>query len=180
MATLKCTPENPCGVLIIEDDVILQNTFRALAQELYSVGLHAEIVAGVAAARLLIKSCVFEVVLLDLNLEETKGMETIKAMRPLLDCPIFGFTGYYDRALHDVYISHGVEDIFIKTEVSLQLLIRLLKWAASQHRTLLHFKGRAEAAENQLREYAAERTTDEVLRLDPIINGLHEMAATGR
>lgn len=178
MAT-KCTAENPCGVLIIEDDPALQRLFNSLSKELAAIGLQAEIAGSVRAAKPLIGQCVFEVVLLDLNLEETQGVDTLLAIRPLLECPIFGFTGYYDQSLHDVLISHGAEDIFIKTEVSIALLVRLLKWAASQYRTLLFFKERAEKAERLLKEYAAQNP-DETARLDPIIAGLHEMAATSR
>jgi DNA-binding NtrC family response regulator len=182
MAAIKCTADNPCGLLIVEDDSTMQNVLRSYKPEFLEAGLKIEIVATIEDAKFLLAQCIFEVALLDLNLEKTKGVDTLIEFRPLLDCPIFGFTGYYDQALHDVLISHGAEDIFIKTEVSILFLIRLLKWAASQYRTLLFFKVRAEVAENSLRHFRDEaiRTIDETAQLDPIIEGLHQMASTGR
>jgi DNA-binding response OmpR family regulator len=181
---IKCSKSRPCGVMVVEDEKIVIDTLKSFAPQFLEAGLECHFVTSVEEAQELLKFRKFEAALVDLNLVKTKGVDTIKKMRPLLDCPMFGYTGGFDESLRDVAVSNGADDLLIKNEIKIIDLIRLLRWAANQHRTCTFFREKAEEAEKQLRILSDVinkediENSDTVARLDPIIAGLHNMAAT--
>lgn len=76
----------------------------------------------------------YDVIILDLALPETDGIDTIKAIQQFLDnhgknTPIIILTGLEDYALGKQAFSLGIKDFLIKDELQLNDLSRAIKCA---------------------------------------------------
>lgn len=82
--------DNQIHVLYVEDDLI---TAKAISRQLAPEGFVVEHTKTLADAGPLLKSVPFDVLLLDLGLEESGGAETVRRARALTKLPIVVFTG---------------------------------------------------------------------------------------
>ena len=67
----------------------------------------------------------FDVVVLDLNLPNGRGAGTIKAIRPLVSCPLIVYTGTTDRSMVAEVIAAGADDYVMKDAPSVALVHRI-------------------------------------------------------
>jgi two-component system, cell cycle response regulator len=78
---------------------------------------------------------VFDVVLLELSLPDSHGIETIISFREqALVVPIVVLTGLDDEQVAISAIKHGAQDYLIKGQVNSTLIIRSMRYAIERHR----------------------------------------------
>jgi diguanylate cyclase (GGDEF)-like protein len=76
-----------------------------------------------------------EVILLDLNLPDSTGMETLESLNGLFPhIPIVVLTGLNDSELTMQSVQHGAQDYITKEECSSQLLTRVIHYAIERKR----------------------------------------------
>jgi signal transduction histidine kinase len=76
----------------------------------------------------------YDVILLDLGLEETQGLATLVAARERLpDVPIIVLTGTDDDDLGLRALQEGAEDYLVKGQVDTRLLVRAIRYAKQRH-----------------------------------------------
>lgn len=68
-----------------------------------------------------------DIVLLDLNLPKSQGLETLEGMRAAAPTvPIVVFTGVQDRSMGLEALDHGAQEYLVKDEVNTDLLVRTI------------------------------------------------------
>ncbi|GFO69099.1 histidine kinase [Geomonas limicola] len=99
----------------------------------------------------------FDIVLLDLGLPDSSGMETFRAMRfQAAKLPIIVLTGNQDERVGLEAIREGAQDYLVKGEAGSDVLLRAVRYAIERGRTenaLLELN-------NSLEERIAERTVE--------------------
>jgi len=143
-------------LLLVEDNAaearLLQEYLRAVTSKQFSL-VHVEDLAA-ACDRLSSES--FDLILLDLTLPDSKGLETLEAMigkAPSL--PIVVLTNTDDEELAVELVRRGAQDYLVKRQVNRELLVRSVCYAIER-------KQAAEAlrkANDELEIRIAERTT---------------------
>ena len=83
----------------------------------------------------LITKDVFDVVLLDLSLPDSHGMETIIGFREQAPAiPIVVLTGLDDEQVAINAVQHGAQDYLIKGQVNSSVIMRSMRYAIERHR----------------------------------------------
>lgn len=79
----------------------------------------------------------FDVVLLDLGLPDSNGIETFRRFRHVApDTPVLVLTGLADISVGLVAIQEGAQDYLLKREIQASLLSRAVRYAIERHRAL--------------------------------------------
>lgn len=141
-----CSKANPCRVLFIEDDELLIKLFKAKDEQgdFLNFSLGCTIARSIADAAGCIESTPkpYDVISLDLKLQESSGMATFDAVHKLVgDTPIFIYTGDAERSFIDVVVAHGAERVLLKGE-----------WSLNQYLTLLHYGAGRTRSRGRLRD----------------------------
>lgn len=85
-----------------------------------------------------------DLVLLDLGLIHSKGLDTLKAYMQLhINIPVVVFTGSDDEELGQAAIHIGAEDYIPKQDASASILSRAVKYAIERHRLQMELERRA-------------------------------------
>ncbi|MCE9581483.1 MAG: GGDEF domain-containing response regulator [Planctomycetes bacterium] len=88
------------------------------------------------------KAAAPDVVLLDLNLPDSDGLETVRSMSAgCPDIPIVVLTGLNDDATGLAAVNAGAEDFLVKGEVDPPRLAKILRFSVERHRTLSALRG---------------------------------------
>lgn len=91
----------------------------------------------------------FEVILLDLTLPDSDGLDALKAVcRQAPEAPIVVLTGWNDEATGLRALRAGAQDYLIEGEVDPQMIMRSIRHAIERKRSMLELQ----AANEQLRE----------------------------
>lgn len=76
-----------------------------------------------------------DVVLLDLNLGDSSGIDTFERMRTLLpETPIIVLTGLKDESLAEKIIQMGAQDYIVKNNINTALLSRSIRYSIDRHK----------------------------------------------
>jgi diguanylate cyclase (GGDEF)-like protein len=79
----------------------------------------------------------FDVVLLDLGLPESHGLDTLERMREAVrKVPVIVLTGLDDEAVATKAVQEGAQDYLPKGELDGKLLVRSIRYAVERHRLL--------------------------------------------
>ena len=109
--TLKRKPH----VLIVEDDIGDANLIRWQLLERDPEAFEVTLADSVAQTRQLLEQGLCpDVTLLDLNLPDSRGIETVEHGRNLLDGPLVVLTGMEDSRIIEQAIAHGADDYLCK------------------------------------------------------------------
>ncbi|MBS4057348.1 MAG: response regulator [Bacteroidales bacterium] len=114
---------------------------------------------------------IFDVILLDLNLPDSSGLETVERTITLVpDIPIVVLTGIDDDQLTEKIIQVGAQDYLSKSAINTELLLHSIKYASDRHVFIRRIK---ESHEQFL--YLIENVFDGVLIIDQfgIVNYLN-------
>ena len=88
-----------------------------------------------------------EVVLLDLMLPDSRGIETVRAVRSgFPDIPLVVLTGLRDEALGLEAVAQGAQDYQVKGNIDGHALKRTISYAVERHRMLARLKNVIEGA----------------------------------
>ncbi len=100
----------------------------------------------------------FDAILLDLNLQESRGLETLERVLSQTDLPIVVLTGLQQRETGLAAIRAGADDYLVKAEINSDLLMRSVYHAIER---------REHERELRLYESLIERSADVNAILDP-------------
>jgi signal transduction histidine kinase/DNA-binding NarL/FixJ family response regulator len=102
------------------------------------------------ALKLLIQTQ-FEVILLDLSLPDSQGLDTLIRVREVApNSPIIVLTGIEDQQISLQVLSHGAQDYLVKREITVAMLTRVIRYAIERGRILQQLQ--AEVTERQRSE----------------------------
>ena len=144
------------NILLIEDDekdafLIEKNLSNTL------IDSHILIVQTLKQAFKIIDGSVFDIILLDLSLPDSKGLNTInKLIEKTPNIPIIVLTGLEDRKTVLDAVTSGVEDYIFKKSITSDLLVKSIYYSIERKKNeleLIRYK-------NHLEEIVEERTDE--------------------
>jgi two-component system, cell cycle sensor histidine kinase and response regulator CckA len=126
---------DPIHVLLVEDDDLYAEILRsALGAAALKVSLERSTTLADASARL--ASNGYDAVLLDLNLPDSSGLQTIERMLARAPgTPIVVLTGTDDSESALQAVQHGAQDYLVKSETDGRLASRALRYAIERAST---------------------------------------------
>ncbi|HMK57185.1 MAG TPA: response regulator [Dissulfurispiraceae bacterium] len=144
--------DNPADALLIEETLIDNESAVVVRKaDRLSTGLKA------------IDEDRFDVVLLDLGLPDTSGLDslqTIQAREP--DLPVIILTGNGDKETADEAIAIGAQDYLVKSEVDRKLLSRCIHYAITRKKSAVAFERSYSELEYELRKRDAEMSVFDI------------------
>lgn len=152
-------------VLLVEDS---STYVFALRKILTSLGASVVVVGTLNAARLELARERFDVVLLDLNLPDSSGLETLQEVLAMYDLPTVVITSNEDRHTATAAILAGADDYLVKGPLDAKLLGQTLSHTVERHR----FRARLKTMAEELRQ-----KNDRLEQLDQQKNHMLGMAA---
>ncbi|MEY2832864.1 MAG: hypothetical protein RLZZ574_2123 [Cyanobacteriota bacterium] len=118
------------NVLLVEDNLgdafLIQEQFKSAKTFEYSI-VHVDYLAKAIAY---LDQCPCDVILLDLSLPDSQGIETLKTIaKKAFQVPIVILTGTNDEELAIQAVRQGAQDYFVKGQVMGQVLVHALHYA---------------------------------------------------
>ena len=144
-------------VLLVEDS---PSDARLLQEHLDLVGFERFEVTHVeyleeALARL--RAELFDVVLLDLSLPDSNGLDTfLRARREAPNVPLVVLTGTYDEMLGIEAVRRGVQDYLIKGQTDARQIARAIRYAIERRRTEEALRRARDELETRVQERTEE------------------------
>ncbi len=127
--------DQPILVLLVEDnpgDVLLLQEFLL---DVTSTKVNLKSVECIEEALNCLEKESFDVILLDLSLPDSQGLETfVKIHRQVPAIPIIVITGLDDETLATRAVQQGAQDYLVKGQVSGDLLVRSMRYAIERQR----------------------------------------------
>ena len=111
----------------------------------------------------------FDAILLDLNLPDSRGMETFERLRSAVpEVPLIVHTGVHDEEIALEALRLGAQDYVVKGPGTGPLLVRALKFAIERHRVRVELELRATQLEKNRAalRHVVEASADVILILD--------------
>ena len=98
-----------------------------------------------------------DLILLDLSLSDSKGIETFRRLhRKAPQLPIIALSGHNDEALATQVVHEGAQDYLIKNELTPQLLVRAIHYAIERNRAALELRSARDELEKRVEDRARE------------------------
>jgi two-component system, sensor histidine kinase and response regulator len=118
-------------VLVVEDS----STFVfALRKILTSLGVTISVARTLTTARSELAAAAFDAVLLDLNLPDSAGLDTLHSILETCDLPTVVITGNDDRSLAAAAILAGADEYLVKGPLDARVLGQTLSHTLERHR----------------------------------------------
>jgi len=122
------------AVLLIEDNPgdarLIQEQLREATEESFGLVVASNLQDGLNA----LNNERFDVLLLDLSLPDSFGLDTIQAARASAqDIPIVVLTGFDDKTLGVQAVQMGAQDYLLKGDSHSRLLTRTIRYAIERH-----------------------------------------------
>jgi len=165
---------NETRILLVEDNPA---DYRLLRELLADAGAGSFVVSQASslkeAVALASGEAGFDVVLLDLSLPDSRGLDTVHRCReamPLL--PVIVLTGQDDEALGIQAIRGGAQEYLVKGQVDRRLLVRTIAYAEERHRLEA---ARAKLTEQlrEARDQLDRRVRERTRELEHTVDVLH-------
>lgn len=122
--------------LLVEDDPGDARLIRELVTEVPAVRFTWESVARLGAATDILCMQPFDLVLLDLSLPDSQGLDTFTLMQPHAIClPVVILTNFNDESLALQAVRMGAQDYLIKGQGDGEVLVRALQYAIERKHT---------------------------------------------
>ena len=139
-------------ILIVEDSeeqVLFLEKLFAAAPETFKI----EVAGSLGEALTRLQTGDFEVVLLDLTLPDSEGLETFaRLIDAAPDLPVVVMSGLPDVALALETVQRGAQDYLVKGHVDNNLLTRSIQYAVERKRVQLQLRRANELLERRVRE----------------------------
>jgi len=121
----------PINLLLVDDDMTdRQMIIKSLAGFFHGVQFNIETAATLAEATERLDSNKYDIVLLDLSLPDSGGIDTIQKLQNInSNIPIVVLTGLLDEEMGLRAIKQGVDDYLVKGKFSDDGLIRAIRYA---------------------------------------------------
>lgn len=132
---------DPIKVLVVEDNLEYASLLQIILGEVNPGLCHLTHRDNLNDALSLLLQNKFDIVLLDLFLPDSVGLETFfKVSSFKSDIPIVVITALNDKSVAVRAVREGAQDYLIKDELNVNLLVRILQYAVERHRTLKTLK----------------------------------------
>ena len=133
----------PISILAIEDnpgDVFLLRNFLERASE---KKFHLTVSTSLKEAYACLKNARFDIIILDLNLPDSYGLETLKQLRTFsLEIPIVILTGSDDETIAIQSLQQGAQDYLVKGSINHHWLVSTLNHSIRRSHILRHLHER--------------------------------------
>jgi len=149
------------SILVIEDDPIdfkfLEITLRSHNEfQLYCAGTAAE-------AQSTLEKDVYDLVLVDLTLPDSDGLQTVSMVLDLTNSPVVVLSGVDDEQIALDAVKLGAQDYLVKGHFNSVLLTRTLKYAIERCRLLYELS----VTKQQMREERDRRSLQVAIDVNP-------------
>lgn len=125
----------PIKVLLVEDNPGDIRLLREILAEVTSVQFELAQVEQLSQALQYLAQARFDVILLDLSLPDSQGLETfLRIHAQVANVPIVVLTGLDDETLAVRAVQQGAQDYFFKGQVNGDLLVRSIRYAIERNR----------------------------------------------
>lgn len=132
-------------VLLIEDNPGDARLIREMIPQFEALQFNLECVERLSAGLEYFAREEVDVVLLDLNLPDSNGLDTFNKVNTLVpDVPIIVLTGLDDEASAVKAVQNGAQDYLVKGDVNSSLLMRSIRYAIERQRLLVDLKQKSE------------------------------------
>lgn len=142
-------------VLVVEDNPTDARLLEMMLAKLTAQGFRWRRVDRLSDALTLLTQRHYDIVLLDLALPDSYGLETIRRVRSAVaDVPIVVLTGLDDEATGLASLREGAQDYLLKDELRPNLLSRAMRYAIERQQILddlCHSRGEIQRQESFLR-----------------------------
>jgi PAS domain S-box-containing protein len=152
----------PLRVLVIEDDPVYATLLSAWLEKEGRGLIPHRIAATLEEARLELARGDTDLLLADLNLPDSQGIETLTALMEAYTLPIVVLTASSDTHLAKLAMEAGAQDYLVKGEDKARHVVRSISYAVERYRHLT----RMEHSERRFRDFA-EISSDWFWELDP-------------
>lgn len=144
-------------VLLIEDNPADAASLKRNLQRIRSVAIDLKHTTTLADGLERLQAEYFDVVLLDLNLPDSKDQQTIwRVTMAMPDVPVVILTVSDDEALAMAAISQGVQDYFVKGTVDERLLAKAIRYAIHRKRIETELRDLTATLQQRVRERTLE------------------------
>ncbi|MGE5296942.1 MAG: PAS domain S-box protein [Solirubrobacterales bacterium] len=124
------TPSSPLRLLIIEDDIVDRKLLERLLAQSSLGGCNVCHADRLATALTQLQEHAFDIILLDLGLPDSQGMESVSRLQTHAPhVPIIVLSGLDDENTATQAVQMGVQDYLIKGQVDASLLMRAIRYA---------------------------------------------------
>lgn len=129
-SSAAAAPTSTSHILFVEDDPDLAGALETAFQDVDSAEFNVERARTLADAITLLGSIKVDVILLDLNLPDSRGLETFaKVQRIAPELPVIILSGLTDEALAVESVRAGAQDYVVKGSMSVPVLVRAVRYA---------------------------------------------------
>jgi len=102
-------------------------------------------------------TCLYDVILLDLTLPDSQGLESLKPLMARAPClPIVVLTNINDEQLAIEAVRKGAQDYLVKRQINSQLLVRSLRYAIERKQYLETLRALNQSLKDRVEERTAE------------------------
>ncbi|HET7198725.1 MAG TPA: PAS domain S-box protein, partial [Burkholderiales bacterium] len=122
----------PVAILLVEDDRQFAELVRAQLRRMPWVNSRLELAGSLAAALARMAAEPFGLVITDLNLPDSRGLDTLGALTAAGEQPVIVLTGDADPAMRAGALAAGAYDLLSKDGLSAAVLERLVRLATIQ------------------------------------------------
>ncbi len=144
----------PLRILIVEDNTVCMKLLEAMLHQSPSLVSETFSADCLGSAIKILSQENIDLVLLDLNLPDSNGLDTLTKVHRLFGhIPIIVITGDYDDALGREVVMNGAQDYLIKGMYSAYTLTKSIHYAVDRHTMF-----------NQLRELERRFGDEEVIQ----------------
>jgi signal transduction histidine kinase len=131
----------PLRVLLVEDDPASVLLVRDLLRQPVTGRFEVEAVSRISELRSRTDLDTFNVVLTDLGLPDSQGLETYRRVRSCVDGrPIIVLTGLHDERIGVGAVREGAQDYLIKGEMTGNSLARAVRYAVDRNNLETHLR----------------------------------------
>jgi DNA-binding NarL/FixJ family response regulator len=122
-------------ILLIEDDPGDAQLIRVMLQGSASVEFRLEVEQGLSSGLKRLDEQHFDVILLDLELPDSHGLETLRQIYSRASAtPVVVITGQADEVVGAEAVRMGAQDYLVKGEIDSSILLRSIRYAIDRHR----------------------------------------------
>lgn len=142
-------------VLIIEDDPAIVQLVQAFFDRT-GIQFSTEATSTLAEAIALLSEKEFNVILLDLNLPDSAGLDTVHSVVTETDKPIVVLTGIDQAELAEQAIASGAHCVLQKSAMTMETIVRAIREAVRSHLAETSAEQRIHLRVNRLCEHLRE------------------------
>jgi len=137
------------NILLIEDNEGDVRLIREMLKDVKNLAFYVEASGLLVKALKIFESRKFDAILLDLNLLDSVGIETVsKTLEVIRDTPIIILTGLNEENLAISTVKMGVQDYLVKEQLNSMLLARSIQYAIERKKTEQKLKESEEKYKN--------------------------------